>query len=65
MIVSLQIGRPNFDPWVRKNPSRRKWQPSPVFLPGESTDGGAWRATVHRVTKSQTQQNNFTFTFNT
>ena len=27
------------------------------------TDGGAWRATVHRVTKSQTQLSNFTFTF--
>ena len=26
-------------------------------------DGGSWWATVHRVTKSQTQLNNFTFTF--
>ena len=25
-----------FDPWVRKIPWRRVWQPSPVFLPGES-----------------------------
>ena len=25
-----------FDPWVRKSPLRRAWQPSPVFLPGES-----------------------------
>jgi len=24
------------DPWVRKRPLRRKWQPTPVFLPGES-----------------------------
>ena len=24
------------DPWVRKTPWRRKWQPTPVFLPGES-----------------------------
>ena len=24
-----------FDPWVRKVPWRRKWQPPPVFLPGE------------------------------
>ena len=22
---------------------RRKWQPTPVFLPGKSMDGGAWR----------------------
>ena len=25
-----------FDPWVGKLPWRRKWQPNPVFLPGES-----------------------------
>ena len=25
-----------FDPWVRKIPRRRAWQPTPVFLPGES-----------------------------
>ena len=25
-----------FDPWVRKTPWRRKWQPTLVFLPGES-----------------------------
>ena len=28
--------RHKFDPWVRKNPRRRAWQPTPVFLPGES-----------------------------
>ena len=28
--------RRGFDPWVRKIPWRRKWQPTPVFLPGES-----------------------------
>ena len=25
-----------FNPWVRKIPWRRAWQPAPVFLPGES-----------------------------
>ena len=25
-----------FDLWVRKIPWRRAWQPTPVFLPGES-----------------------------
>ena len=24
-----------FDPWVRKTPWRRKWQPTPVFLSGK------------------------------
>ena len=28
--------RPGFDPWVGKIPWRRKWKPTPVFLPGES-----------------------------
>ena len=27
--------RHRFDPWVRKVPWRRTWQPTPVFLPGE------------------------------
>ena len=30
-----------FDPWVRKIPWRRKWWPSPVFLPGESHGQGS------------------------
>ena len=29
-------GRCKFNPWVRKIPWRRVWQPTPVFLPGES-----------------------------
>ena len=28
--------RPRFGPWVGKVPWRREWQPTPVFLPGES-----------------------------
>ena len=28
--------RCGFNPWVRKIPWRRAWQPTPVFLPGES-----------------------------
>ena len=28
--------RCGFDLWVRKFPWRRAWQPTPVFLPGES-----------------------------
>ena len=30
------LNRHEFDPWVRKTPWRRPWQPTPVFLPGES-----------------------------
>ena len=28
--------RCRFNPWVRKIPWRRAWQPTQVFLPGES-----------------------------
>ena len=44
-------------------PWRRKWQPTPVFLPGESH---GWRSLVGyspRVAKSRTQLSDFTFTF--
>ena len=34
--IWLHCMRPGFDPWVGKIPWRRKWQPTPVFLPGES-----------------------------
>ena len=34
--ICLQRGRPRFDPWVGKIPWRRKWQPTPVCLPGKS-----------------------------
>ena len=30
-----QCRRCGFDPWVRKIPWRRKWQPAPVFWPAE------------------------------
>ena len=32
---------PGFNPSVRKIPWRRKWQPTPVFWPGESH---GWRS---------------------
>ena len=34
--ICLQCGRPGFHPWVGKILWRRAWQPTPVFLPGES-----------------------------
>ena len=44
--------RPRFDPWVRKTPWERAWQPTPVFLPGESRGQKSLQATVHRITES-------------
>ena len=50
------IKRCRFDPCIGKIPWNRAWQPTPVFVPGESP----WtekpgRATVHKIAKSQTR----------
>ena len=40
--------------WVGKIPWRRAWRPQHSCL-GNPMDRGAWSATIHRVTKSQTR----------
>ena len=48
--------RGGFDPWVRKIPWRRAWQPTLVYSCLENPmDRGAWWAIIQRVTKSWTQ----------
>ena len=47
-----------FDPWVRKIPWRRKWQPTPVFLPGELHGRRSTEATICGVAKNQTWLSN-------
>ena len=39
------------DPWVRKIPWIRKWQPTPEFLPGEPHRERSLVGTIPRVTK--------------
>ena len=34
---------------------RRKWQPTPVFFPGESQGWGAWWGAIYGVAQSRTQ----------
>ena len=34
--LAYQCRTLGFDPWVRKIPWRREWQPTPAFSPGES-----------------------------
>ena len=46
-----RCNRCGFDPWVGKIPWRRKWQPTPVFLPGESHGLTTWWDTVHGVSR--------------
>ena len=43
-----------FDPWIRKIPWRRKWQPTPLFLHGEFHGQRSLMAKVHGATKSRT-----------
>ena len=51
-------GRSMFNSGFGKIPWRRKWQPTPVFLPGE-----AHGQRSHRVAKSQTQLSDWHFHF--
>ena len=44
------------DPWVRKTPCSRKWQPTPVFLPRESHRQRNLSATVYKVTELETTE---------
>ena len=47
--------RCGFDPWVGKISRKKAWQPTPVFLPGESPWTEEPGPTVHGVTKSWTR----------
>ena len=51
-----------FYPWVWKIPWRRKWQPTPVLLPGEFHGQRSLAATVHVVAKSWTQLSDWAHT---
>ena len=42
-------------PGLGRFPWRRKWQPTPVFLPGESHGQRSLEGYVHEVAKSQIQ----------
>ena len=52
--------RHGFDPWVGKIPWRRKWQPTPVFLPGESHRRKSLVGYSPWVAKSWTRLSDFT-----
>ena len=57
-----ESGRHGFDPWVRNIPWRRKWQPTPVFLPGKSHGQRSLAGYSPWGHKSQTQLSNETTT---
>ena len=47
--ICLQCRRRGFDTWVGKIPWRKKWQPTPVFLPGKFH--GERNLVVHGITR--------------
>ena len=57
---SCQCRKCRFNTCIGKIPWSRKWQPTPVFLPGKSMDRGAWQATVHEIAKSWRRLSNWT-----
>ena len=61
---TCQCRRPGFNPQVGKTPWRRKWQASPVFLPGKSHGQRSWQITVHGVSKEGSQESNMTYRLN-
>ena len=54
---------PGSDPWVGKIPGRRKWQPTPVVLPGESHGRRSLVGYSPRGRKESARLSDFTFTF--
>jgi len=41
----------SINPWVRKIRWRRKWQPTPVLLPGKSHGQNSLASLVHRAVR--------------
>ena len=48
--------RPGFSPWAGKLLWRRKWRPTPVFLPGQCHGQRSWPATVCGQKESDTTE---------
>ena len=48
---ACQCGRPRFNPWVGKSPGEGSGSTLRYSCLGNPMDRGAWRATVHGVTK--------------
>ena len=56
-----------FGPWIRKIPWSRKWQPSPVYLPGKfhgqrGNPGVLWSMRLQRVRHEGTHTHTHTHT---
>ena len=57
------VGDPGSIPGSGRSPGEGNGTPLQYSCLESPMDRGAWRATVHRVTKSRTRLSDFTFTF--
>ena len=55
--------RHRFNPWVRKVPWRKAWQPLQYSCLKDPMDRGPWRATVRRVAELDRTEHAHTHTF--
>ena len=62
---ACNAGDPGSISGLGRSPGKGNGNPLQYFCLENPMDRGAWRATVHRVAKSQTQLSDFTFTFHT
>ena len=59
-VKQYPLSFPGFNPWVGNIPWRRKWQPTPVFLPGESHGRRSLVGYRPGVAKSRTRLSDLT-----
>ena len=70
LVSKESVAIPGFNPWVGKVPWRRKWQPTPVFLPGEShgqrslVDYRPWGCKESDMTEQLSMEGNIPFGWN-
>ena len=62
-VSACNAGDPGSIPGLGRSPGERKGNPLQYSCLENPMDRGAWRATVHGVTKSGTRLSDFTFTF--
>ena len=60
---ACNVGDPGLIPGLGRSPGEGNGNPLQYSCLENPIEGGAWWATVHRVTKSQTRLSDFTFTF--
>ena len=61
--LPANAGNAGWIPGLERSPGKGNVNPTPVFCLENPMDRGAWRATVHGITKSRTRLSDFHFHF--